>query len=213
MTTAAAETQPDMFGETEVTANRYLERAKIIDATMSRLKLKGKVFKALLDKSDLIETAGNTLNQSADAAIVDDATRVASYIRSQANMKGPVSDALTAAANQLAENPKAIGEAVKIFLGALDGPTQENAAGDQSSGGGTGTQGSTVQGPVSTQKVSDATETDMFGQPVRPAAATEETTAADGGMFGDLATDDGGNAWSQSFACSHAARHAEICAG
>lgn len=192
--TAATETQTDMFGETEVTANRYLERAKIIDATMSRLKLKGKVFKALLDKSDLIETAGNTLNQTANAAIVDDATRVASYIRSQANMKGPVSDALTAAANQLAENPKAIGEAVKTFLGALDGPTQENATGTESSGAGTGNQGSGLQRPVSpTQEVTPANpETDMFGDPIPTGPAAEETTKADGGMFGDLPTDDGG---------------------
>jgi hypothetical protein len=156
MQTTATETQTDMFGDTEVTANRYLERAKIIDSTMSSLKLKGKVFKALLDKSDLIQNAGNQLNQSGNATIVDDVTRVTNYIRSQANMKGPVSDALTAAANQLAAKPKAIGEAVKFFLDAINGPEVQNANGTEYVSGGAGNQGSQLQGPIPNQEITPA---------------------------------------------------------
>ncbi len=98
---STTETQTDMFGTMQVQKSLYVERAKVLDAAMKALGTQVRTFGNLIDRAGIITDAGNILDADANAALVDSATKVRHYLNSQANMKGPISDALTEAAEAL----------------------------------------------------------------------------------------------------------------
>ncbi len=100
------ETQASLFGEEAVTSSLYLERAKVLDKTLKKLKSERKVFQTLVDNSSRIEQEGNKLNAAQNAARAETDGRAAQMIQVLANRKGPLSDALTAAARRAADEGK-----------------------------------------------------------------------------------------------------------
>lgn len=130
---AVTETQTSLFGDELVSQNLYLERAKVLDGAIRRLKQGKATFKVLSDRADTIAKAGNVLNAEANAARVDEDGRAQAYLNAEANRKGPISDALTTAAKELKANPKAAGRIVSDFLKTVRDPQLD--AGQQDGGG------------------------------------------------------------------------------
>ena len=179
---ATTQTQTDMFGTIEVAKSLYKQRAQVLDGATKALETQVKAFGNLIDNADMISGAGNTLDDKANAAVVDDATKIRQYLTSQANMKGPISDALTQAAQAVADGQPAT-RAAKIFVDAVrkildgSGPRREDAP-----GGGTPDEGVTQDKPAAVTP--DDPKTDLFGaliltKPVeKPAAPVDDLLSA-----------------------------------
>lgn len=91
-------TQSSLFGDREITESLFLERARVLDRTLKALKRDRTVFRTLTRDEGTIEGAGNRLardenlkRQTADAQAIETLAKLA-------NRKGPLADALTAAA-------------------------------------------------------------------------------------------------------------------
>ena len=132
---AAAETtsevQTSLFGDEEVSQNLYLERAKVLDAALSRIRQDRATFRVLADRAGTIAEEGNVLNQEANARRVENDAKVQAYLTAEANRKGPISEALTAAARSLKAEPKRISSIVGSFLDAVKAPPEPDLGGDQ----------------------------------------------------------------------------------
>lgn len=159
---ASTETQTDMFGTLQVAKSLYVERAKVLDAALKDLGSQVKTFSTLIKKQDAITGAGNTLDNDANAALVDDASKVRQYLTSQANMKGPISDALTKAA-ELVRSGTPVARAAAGFVADAKRSLQGTGDGGQApAGGGTPDEGRTPDQPdaVAPDASPDA---DLFG--------------------------------------------------
>jgi hypothetical protein len=108
---ATTETQTDMFGTVEAAKSLYKQRAQVLDAALKALGSKLRAFRSAVDNAEALEGAGNRLDAKSNAAEVDDASRIRQYLTAQANMKGPISDALSAAARAVSEGQPVAGQA------------------------------------------------------------------------------------------------------
>jgi hypothetical protein len=113
------ETQDSLFGPETDTQNLYLERAKILDAASKLTREEMRAFKTVTDNADRLQSAGNVLDADGNQQRLDSASSLRDYLQSGANTKGPISDALTAAARSLKSGAKP-GAAVKQFLDAIE---------------------------------------------------------------------------------------------
>lgn len=127
----ATETQASLFGDEQVSQSLYLERAKVLDNALKRLKQDRATFKVLTDRAGTISDAGNVLNAEANAQRVEADSTAAAYLNAEANRKGPISDALSAAARDFKANPREGHRIVTDFLAAV-----RDATGDQPEAGG-----------------------------------------------------------------------------
>jgi len=100
------EIQHSLFGEEAVTSSLYLERAKVLDKALKKLRLERKVFQTLVDNATLAESEGNVLNTTTNAARAETDGRAGQMIQTLANRKGALSDALTVAAKRAADEGK-----------------------------------------------------------------------------------------------------------
>ena len=128
------ETQSSLFGDEDVAQGLYLERAKILDAALSRIKKDRQTFKVLADRAETITSAGNRLDSQANAKRLETDSEMQAHLQAEANRKGPISDALTAAARDLKENPRQSKRIVGEFLDAIqaaDQPDGGQPTGDQ----------------------------------------------------------------------------------
>lgn len=135
------EVQTSLFGDEEVAESLYLERAKVLDNALSRIRQDRATFKVLADRAGTIAEEGNVLNQEANARRVENDARVQAYLTAEANRKGPISDALTAAARKLKAEPRSLARITDEFVkaagsaqldggrGRLDGATDDRAGG------------------------------------------------------------------------------------
>lgn len=112
------ETQTSLFGDEEVATNLYVERAKILDNAVKRLGNDTRLFGTLTEKEKDITSAGNVLDADENTKRLDEARRTRDHVLSQANMKGPISDALSEAARQLKAGAT-VASATESFLGSL----------------------------------------------------------------------------------------------
>jgi len=113
---ATQETTEDLFGEQTVTESLYLERAKVLDSAQRLARRDKATFKTLTDKESAITGTGeNKLDRAANEAKISDANRALTTLATVANTKGPVSDALTKAAERVKAGEKP-GAVAKDFL-------------------------------------------------------------------------------------------------
>src|SRR5690606_12965916 len=98
--------------EETITSSLFLERAKVLDKSLKKLKSDAKVFDTLGRNEDRIKSEGNVLARSANEQRAQADARAAQMIQTLANRKGPLSDALTNAARRAADE--------KRFTGATD---------------------------------------------------------------------------------------------
>ena len=181
------ETQTSLFGDEDVAQNLYLERAKILDAALSRIRQDRATFKVLADRAGTIVEEGNVLNKEANAARAENDAKVQAYLGAEADRKGPISEALTAAAKRLKAEPKTIGRIVGDFLKAIESKPEgigadggnDGGAGRQDAGGSEGlTEAEPIDdgpglfdAPITTEKIPEGIQTVIPG--------TERMSAAD----------------------------------
>ena len=111
-------TQSTLFGDEVISESLYMERARVLDASLKALKKDKQVFSTLVQQADQIEGAGNVLSRQANIERMSQDAKVADFIQKLAGTKGPVSDALTAAAQELREGARP-GDATRSFLQAV----------------------------------------------------------------------------------------------
>ncbi|MCB1341366.1 MAG: hypothetical protein KDK24_09945 [Pseudooceanicola sp.] len=111
-------TQASLFGEEQVAQSNYLERARVLDVTLKRLKKDVATFNTVLERGGKIAAVGNVLDQDANRAKVEDDRAAMTYLARLANTKGPISDALTEAARAL-KGGTSIGQVVDGFEQAV----------------------------------------------------------------------------------------------
>jgi DNA-binding ferritin-like protein (Dps family) len=113
---AEREVQTGLFGD-EVVANSYFgERAKVLNKALQKLGRDRRVFATLVNEADVIQGAGNKLDTGQNQKIADAASTARAVLIKAANRKGPLSDALTAAAKRARDT------------GRFEGPVNEFAA-------------------------------------------------------------------------------------
>lgn len=112
--------QSGLFGEEDVAESLYIERAKVLDKALKTITQDKKIFSVLTKEQNSIEAAGNKLaadvnekRKAADAQAIQ-------LLQTLANRKGPISDALNAAAGQARADGK-FGKAVSTFVDDIRG--------------------------------------------------------------------------------------------
>lgn len=120
---------PSLFGSQEAADSIYYERGKILNAALKQLSANKRLFNALLKNAPTIEQAGNLLNRQANLGEQETAAQAREIVLRLANSKGPVSDALTRAAQSVREGGtltsathKFIEEAIKATADLKAGP-------------------------------------------------------------------------------------------
>lgn len=152
MQAEVTETQDSLFGEEEVSANLYLERAKVLDRALKDIGREITTFKTLVDRADTISGAGNVLQSETNAARLSDDQKARAVLEKQANTKGPISDALTEAAREYRETGK-LGPAAQKFAAAVR--QGEEAGGNRGAEAGPARDG---DGPPQEKRVESAPE-------------------------------------------------------
>lgn len=128
------QTQDSLFGSESVTESLYVERARVMDRAIKRLRNEASAFKTILKNSGTIEAVGqNRVDADASSKKAAEDAAVQEYITRLANSKGPISDALTEAAKSLKSGGDS-GQAVTRFVQAVRSATQDGDAGGAASG-------------------------------------------------------------------------------
>lgn len=113
-----SEKQIGLFGEEIITKSLIVERAKILDRAMKRLRKDKGVFKNLVANSGDIAKAGNRLADAENLKRATNDETALQTLQTLANRKGPLSDALEGAARRAAESGS-FSDATREFVGAV----------------------------------------------------------------------------------------------
>ncbi len=111
----------DLFGSQEFSETLFKERAQVIDAAMKKLRSDKKIFKTLEEQAGTITEAGNILDRATNLERMTADERALALLTSLANRKGPVSDAVNAAARLVRDGEKP----AKAIQEVLDEVAQE----------------------------------------------------------------------------------------
>lgn len=117
--------QGGLFGDELIVSSLFSERAKVLDKTLKRLGQDRKVFDSLVRNQDQIAAEGNVLKADTNAARAQTDARAMQMIQALASRKGPLSDALTAAARRAADEKRYTG-AIDDFIGAVRGAVERD---------------------------------------------------------------------------------------
>tara|TARA_B100000212_G_scaffold260614_1_gene200548 strand:+ start:2885 stop:6172 length:3288 start_codon:yes stop_codon:yes gene_type:complete len=131
---AETRTQESLFGEEVITESYFAERAKVLDQAVKQLRKDKASFANLVKNQKRLEAEGNKLAQSANKRRADNDSQAIGLLQALANIKGPLSDGLTAAA-RTARETGSYGQATDGFLEDVRRAIQEGdfdrlAAGD-----------------------------------------------------------------------------------
>ena len=102
-TSLVSETQENLFGDEVLTTSLFMERAKILDRAQKQLRKDKSSFQNLIKNATRLEDEGNLLAKDANQKRAQDDGKAVALLQSQANRKGALSDALTAAARNAKE--------------------------------------------------------------------------------------------------------------
>ena len=119
-------TTADLFGDELLADSLYKERAKIVVNTVKRLKTSRKLFNSLVVNKSEIEAAGNRLATD-NKDLVQDADQILQLIMKQANLAGPISDALNDAAKAMKDGGT-LADATTAFVRGLKELAENPAA-------------------------------------------------------------------------------------
>lgn len=183
--------QESLFGDEMIVETLLKERMQILDKAIKQLRQDRAAFSNLVRNAETVEVEGNILDRSANQRRLDADAEAIARVEILANRKGPLSDALTAAA-RLYKDTGRPGTATDQFVGAIrravadgdfdgiDGgtggrimedPTPRPRSEIESEPVLDGFDEPTGHGPVVEQRVDDMTR-DMFGaEPVTAPAA------------------------------------------
>jgi hypothetical protein len=164
---ASKEVQSDMFG-TYLSADLVLpERVKILKSALTSLRKDKALFATLTGKESQIAAAGNVLDTAANAANQETAARAFVTLKALAERKGPISDALQAAAERAAKGrtQAARNAATRDFLDAVRSAAQRGDLGRDDAGGALGDLGSEATRVAIPQEPDGAENLSLFGDP------------------------------------------------
>ena len=114
-----AETVSDLFGDQEVARSHYAERGAVMAGALRRLKNNRALSKTLAKRGNEIEGIGDSrIDRDANSERLAQDDVVTTYVQRQAQTKGPISDALKAAAARFAGD-RNLGPAVTEFIEAV----------------------------------------------------------------------------------------------
>jgi hypothetical protein len=108
--------QDDMFGSQAFAQSLFPERAKVLAQAMQNLRGNKRVFQAAVSGEDALTEAGNKMDTAANQKGQTENERIIDILQRTATTHGPISDALTAAARDVAAG-KATRGAAADFLG------------------------------------------------------------------------------------------------
>jgi len=97
-------TQDSLFGEEIITESYFTERARVLDRAQKQLRQDKAAFSTLVRNAERLEAEGNQLARNANQRRANNDTQAISLLQALANRKGPVSDALNAAARAARES-------------------------------------------------------------------------------------------------------------
>jgi hypothetical protein len=97
-----AGTQVDMFGERDFSRSLFQERAKVLDHALRALRFTKEVFTAAVSGSSQLAAAGNRMNTAGNLECRAENERLIETLQRLATVRGPISDALSLAAQTVA---------------------------------------------------------------------------------------------------------------
>ena len=155
-------TQDGLFGEEVITESFFTERARILDRAQKQLRQDKAAFGTLVRNAERLEAEGNQLARQANQKRSDNDTQAIALIQALANTKGPISDALNAAARAARESGS-YAEPTRNFVDAIRVAT-ESGDFDRLS---TGDVGQFVDAPTQGRQAPDVSEraVDGFDEP------------------------------------------------
>jgi len=98
---AVQSTMEDMFGSAEVTQILFKERAQVLSAAATAIRKDRAAFATLVKEEARLTGAGNTLATATNAERATQDAAILATLQAQARRKGPIADALAAAAKRL----------------------------------------------------------------------------------------------------------------
>ena len=146
-------TQASLFGEEVITESYFTERARILDRAQKQLRQDKAAFGTLVRNAERLEAEGNQLARSANERRANNDTQAIALLQALANRKGPVSDALNAAARAARERGS-YAEPTRNFVDAVR-LAAESGDFDRIS---TGDVGQLIDGPTQSRTSKDVAE-------------------------------------------------------
>jgi len=114
-----ATTQSSLFGDEVLQESIYLERAKVLQNVVKKLKQNKRVFSTLTREAGRVEQAGNVLAKTANERLLNQDNTILQGLSSLANRKGILSDELTKAAKTF-KDTKSLSKATDEFSIAIE---------------------------------------------------------------------------------------------
>ena len=96
--------QEGLFGEEVITESFFTERARILDRAQKQLRQDKAAFSTLTRNAERLEAEGNQLARQANEKRTANDTQAIALLQALANTRGPISDALNAAARSARES-------------------------------------------------------------------------------------------------------------
>lgn len=110
-----AGSQTTLFGEEALASSLFPERARVLAQAMSALRRARGVFKAAVQGDETLTGAGNTLNREGNVAGKTENERLIDRLAADATKRGPISDALSDAAREVAGGKTVTGAASRFL--------------------------------------------------------------------------------------------------
>jgi hypothetical protein len=123
------QTMADMFGSAEVTQILFKERAQVLSSAATALRKDRAAFNTLVKEEARLTGAGNKLATATNLERAQTDAEILATLQATARRKGPVADALAAAAKSLHDGtPRQV--AVREFLDKLRAPASASPDGE-----------------------------------------------------------------------------------
>lgn len=169
------ETQATLFGDQELVASLYIDRARILDRTLKQLRRDRTVFQSIVDNSAIIENVGNKLarDENARRAAIDG--QAVQILQTLANRRGALSDALSGLARSVAARELDLAAASRDFVAEIRRQAASGALTRGADGGSGGAVATPRQGGTGARNTAEPPALDRNQRDVSPA---EEARAA-----------------------------------
>lgn len=108
-------TQDGLFGEETFAESFFAERAKVLDRALKDIRKDKAAFNNITKNAERLEAEGNVLEKANNQRRIDNEQKTLQLLQALANAKGPLSDALTAAARAARESGSYAGPTRKFI--------------------------------------------------------------------------------------------------
>src|SRR6202035_738773 len=110
--------QNGLFGEEAFAHSLIPERARVLDQALRSLRKVGGVYRAAVEGEESLTSAGNQMNTAANTAARTENARLLDILQRDATTRGPISDALSRAATDVASGKPVAGASSRFLAEA-----------------------------------------------------------------------------------------------